>query len=128
MNLGENVRRLRTDKGFSQQRLAELSGVSQSTIAAIEKNKQDKTSTKNLTLLAGALNVSEGELSGFEAVNSTEIPFQYLGLARMAQAYQLNDNQVKFVSSVITDLFLLQVDRLELSDTNQGSHTDVQSV
>ncbi len=58
MSLGEKLKELRTGKGFTQEQLEELSGVSQGTISGLENERQERTSYENMRKLADALGVS----------------------------------------------------------------------
>lgn len=58
---GRNVRRIRMDKGFTQEELAEGAGISQVQIARIEAGKIN-TSISTVVAIARALGVGEGEL------------------------------------------------------------------
>lgn len=58
--LAENLKRIREDKGWSQVKLAQASGVSQQLISQIENGKNTKT--KELPELAKALHVTVAEL------------------------------------------------------------------
>lgn len=58
---GRNVRRVRMDKGFTQEELAEGAGISQVQIARIEAGKIN-TSISTVVAIAKALGVKEGEL------------------------------------------------------------------
>ena len=60
--LARNVRRLRVERGMSQQRLAELAAVSRVTVVALEKGREADLST--LDRLAAALGVTIPELRG----------------------------------------------------------------
>lgn len=60
---GRNVRRVRMDKGFTQEELAEGAGISQVQIARIEAGKIN-TSISTVVAIAKALGVKEGELFG----------------------------------------------------------------
>lgn len=53
-NLGERLKYIRVDRGLSQKELAEISKVSQSTIAQIESSKKDP-SINTLESIANAL-------------------------------------------------------------------------
>lgn len=65
--IGENLRRLRQARGFTQEQLAEASGVSRPTITNIEIGKSAAPSSKTLATLAQALNVDPSELSRLTA-------------------------------------------------------------
>ena len=58
---GRNVRRMRMDKGFTQEELAEGAGISQVQIARIEAGKIN-TSISTVVAIAKALVVKEGDL------------------------------------------------------------------
>lgn len=58
---GNNVRRYRKEKGFTQEKLAEMVGVRQGTIANIEAGRKHVTSGMELSL-AWALDVAVADL------------------------------------------------------------------
>lgn len=58
---GEQVRRLRTSKGFSQEKLAELAGLHRNYIGGIERGERN-IALLNILRLAKALGVSPSEL------------------------------------------------------------------
>lgn len=70
----ERVRRLRQGLGFSQAGLAEVSGVSQSTISRIEKGTPHKVSGENERALAKALGTTVDYLMGRTAEQGTHQP------------------------------------------------------
>ena len=61
MNIGDNIKRIRLGREMSQLRLSELSGVPQTTISNIEKNKVIP-SIEKVVRIAKALNVPLEEL------------------------------------------------------------------
>ena len=61
--VGENVKRLRVEKGISQNRLAKLAGISQSALSSIESSTK-APSIDSVLLLAQALHCSVAELMG----------------------------------------------------------------
>lgn len=67
MNLGENIRKHRKSRGWTQEELAERSGVSQANISAIERRKSGRSN--HAPALAKAFGVSLEELHGI-AVNT----------------------------------------------------------
>lgn len=86
--IGENLRRLRQARGFTQEQLAATSGVSRPTITNIEVGKS-AASSKTLAILAKALGVDPSELSRLTAppevpgANDGRIPLTaFLSLAR----------------------------------------------
>lgn len=58
---GKNVLRIRTEKGLTQEQLAEEAKISQVQIARIESGKLN-TSISTVSAIADALGVQEGEL------------------------------------------------------------------
>ena len=67
--IGRNLGRTRRDKGYSQEKLEELSGITQPYISALEAGKRNPTITV-LVRLAHALEVSVGDL--IEGVDGTQ--------------------------------------------------------
>ncbi|MEQ1718803.1 MAG: helix-turn-helix transcriptional regulator [Hyphomicrobium sp.] len=59
--VGENVRRIRLKKGWTQERFAEVSGISQQYISSLESGRRNPT-VVTLHELAQALGVSPVEL------------------------------------------------------------------
>ncbi len=57
MTIGERVRKLRTQRGLSQNRLAKIAGVEQPTICRLEKNVSKNLKTDNAARIAKALGV-----------------------------------------------------------------------
>lgn len=77
-NLGMNLRRLRADRGLSQQKLADLSGIPRPTWASLETGSANPTLAV-LSKVASALNVSIEELlspprNEFELIRAGELP------------------------------------------------------
>lgn len=58
---GDNIRRLRTGKGISQESLAELSDLHRTYVGAIERGERN-VSLRNIVRLATALGVSPSKL------------------------------------------------------------------
>lgn len=56
------LKKLRIDKRMTQNELAKKSGISRITISKIENNKEKIVTTKTLTSLASAFNISIDEL------------------------------------------------------------------
>jgi transcriptional regulator with XRE-family HTH domain len=59
--LGERIRRLRTEKGFSQIALAEKLGIDRAYLSLVENGKQE-VCVRNIDLLAQGLGVSLSQL------------------------------------------------------------------
>jgi len=58
---GNNIRRLRTDVGWSQEKLAEACGLHRTYIGAVEREERN-VSLENIVEIARALNVRPSEL------------------------------------------------------------------
>ncbi len=59
--LADNLRRLRAEKGWSQERLGDEAGLHRTFVGAVERRERN-ISIDNVALLAWALDVSVGEL------------------------------------------------------------------
>lgn len=57
-----NLKKIRNEKGLSQQKLSDISGVPKRTIEDIEKNSNGNTRVNTAILLADALEVTLDEL------------------------------------------------------------------
>lgn len=64
VNLGANVKKLRTERGFTQEKLAELSEISIAYLSKIENNRVNNVSLSITYRLAEALGVTAGYLVG----------------------------------------------------------------
>jgi transcriptional regulator with XRE-family HTH domain len=62
--LAENVKRIRTQKGVSQDKLSKLAGVTLTTLVKIEAGANDNPKIKTLKSIADALEVTVDELIG----------------------------------------------------------------
>lgn len=56
------IKEVRKSQGITQEKLAELSGVSRGTIAALESGSAKSTTTKTLVKIAEALNTTVGKI------------------------------------------------------------------
>ena len=56
--MGEKIKMLRKEKDMTQDKLAELSGLSRQTVIAIESGKAENVTTGTLEAIATALGVS----------------------------------------------------------------------
>ena len=75
MTIGERMRKLRNQRGLSQNQLAKLAGVAQPTVCRLEKGASKTLNADNALRIAGALRVSVDLL-----VNDREpAPQDYLG-------------------------------------------------
>jgi transcriptional regulator with XRE-family HTH domain len=64
--LGENIKKIRTQKKLSMNKLARLSGLGVSTISEIESGKRNSLSIQSIQKIAGTLNTSVEELLATE--------------------------------------------------------------
>jgi transcriptional regulator with XRE-family HTH domain len=62
--LGKNLKEIRRRKGWSQQKLAEVAGLSYVTIAKIEQNRAKEPTIHSMIKIADALGVSIDEIVG----------------------------------------------------------------
>jgi transcriptional regulator with XRE-family HTH domain len=62
--LAENIRKLRTKKGLSQEKLARLADISTATLVKIEAGVAKEPTITTVAKIAGALEVSIDELVG----------------------------------------------------------------
>ena len=60
--IGENIKRIRKDKGISQDRLSKLADVTHTTLAKIESGVNSNPTIKTLQKIAKALDVKVDEL------------------------------------------------------------------
>ena len=65
MNIGEKIRQARQQKGFSQENMADMLGISTTAYGDIERNKTELTITR-ATEIAGLLQVNIMELMGVD--------------------------------------------------------------
>lgn len=61
--ISKNLRKLREDKGLSQEKLARLSDVANNTVVKIEAGKNQNPTLDTLKKIAKALNISIDELT-----------------------------------------------------------------
>ena len=66
-----NLKRIRNKKGLTQEKLAKLSGVDQSTICAIETQRMKSPSWAIVAKLARALDIAPDELFPVETETKT---------------------------------------------------------
>lgn len=74
MTLGERLRRLRTQRRWSQRELAERAGVRQALISQLESGKQVDTTGRNLRKLAFALGCTVDYLTGYNGPANPDTP------------------------------------------------------
>ena len=104
-HLGQNIRQLRDQRGLSQQRLAELSGIPRATWANLESGSANPTLAV-LTRVAATLRVSIEELLSPPRA-----------LSRLYRAYELRNRlrgQVRIRDLLPDPLSGLQIERLAL--------------
>jgi len=62
MKIGENIKKIRKKRGFSQDKLSKLADVTHTTLAKIESGKNDNPTVKTLLKISKALNVGLDDL------------------------------------------------------------------
>ena len=80
---GEILRNLRKEKGLSQAELAEILGVSKSTVGMYEQSKRSPHSDELLMHIAGFFGVTIDYLKGYSPDNAP-LDFERLGISRVA--------------------------------------------
>lgn len=116
----ETIRRLRTERGWSQQRLADEAGLSRQTISAIENNPRHQVGVETQERLAGAFGIPFGE-------------FVYLlhssGLQRLAaEAYQVERRMKDAAARAMHDEIdraIEEADNFGLKEFLRGMHYGV---
>jgi transcriptional regulator with XRE-family HTH domain len=68
MNVGENIRKIREDKGYTQQKIADLVGMHRSNYSKIETGQRE-LSIGALAKVAKFFEMSLDELVGFEGLS-----------------------------------------------------------
>ncbi len=91
MSLGENIRNLRKNKGYSMMKINELTGLSKSTISDLENDKSSPTS-ETLQKLANALEVSISDFFDSGTSKTKNSSVNQLGYFIEQYLYNLNFN------------------------------------
>lgn len=95
----KNLKYLRELKNLSQNKLAELAGVNQTTIARWE-NEEISPSLDNIIDVAEVLNISVSDLTGKD-LNNEENTYNELDNLLFSKAKELNDEEKRAVLQVI---------------------------
>lgn len=88
--LGENLRRIRSQRGLSLNKLATISGINKSTISEIENNKILNPSNKTLQKLSDALGCSIDYLTGMSFASIIENKLAEKGISHEDLAKKSN--------------------------------------
>lgn len=111
MNAGERLAQLRQKRGWSQQKVAELTNVSQSTIAMIEKNKRGLTDGM-MNTFANLYNVTTDYILGRDlpewATKDDIIELDEMLESNVTMAYggeRLTEEEKQRVKDVLTTIF-----------------------
>lgn len=75
MNVGENIRKIREDKGFTQQQIADLVGMHRSNYSKVE-TAQRELSINALAKVAKFFDLSIDELVNFEGIMPKEVTIE----------------------------------------------------
>lgn len=60
--MGYRIKEIREERGISQSKLAELTGITRTTLWRLENGEEETTTTKTLLKIANALGVTISEL------------------------------------------------------------------
>ena len=91
MTIGENIKRVRKEKGLTQKQLAEILGVTQQMIGSYE-NSDREPKLNSLSKIAKALDVDVWELIEFNSIDIDE------------NVTSVNDNNKKTLDSYYNEL------------------------
>ena len=109
--LGQNIKRIRQDKGFSAYKLSKISNVSQTTISQIENGNRQNLKSETLKNIATALNVSVNDL----VESATETIYEVSDLRESIKFISESDDisiKGKTMTSKQKEKFLFGVDVL----------------
>ena len=67
--IGKNIKKLREEKGISQDRLSKLADISSNTIAKLELHNSPNPTIETLTKIASALEISVDGLINYKKYN-----------------------------------------------------------
>lgn len=123
MAIGENIKRIRKEKGLTQKALGERCNISEGNIRKYESNRQ-KPKIETIQRIANALGVSEYELQGIStkeivsSLSTTATFFSYLqSIGYEVQESPYNNDWVIHVTNTGEDITLSseELDALEYS-------------
>jgi transcriptional regulator with XRE-family HTH domain len=97
MDVGERIKYFRTAKGYSVNKLANLSGISQSYVRDVELGNKNPT-VEIISIICDTLNISLQEF--FSDENSQS----FLSDPLLAEIYSLNDRQRKALTCFLESL------------------------
>lgn len=104
MDIGILIRRARTEKGYTQEKLAELVGVKKSAVAKWENGRVSEIKRSNLKRLSEALGLNPNDLVGSESQN--EKPPDNSGLSERKKAFievvkQMSDAELDRLDQIL---------------------------
>ena len=90
ISIGKKICKLRKEKGFSLSKLAEIAGISKSTLSAIESGESNPT-ISTLWAIANALNVPFGELipDKYKTITESGISVQLIERSKGIEIYKM---------------------------------------
>jgi transcriptional regulator with XRE-family HTH domain len=98
-SFGRNLREFRKNKGYTQTKLAELSGVSQRAIVHYENHAKRPTLEK-VKKLSSALGVSDDELLGVKTLkirkNEEDVSYKIMKKVRIIEKFPTRDQNAVF--------------------------------
>ncbi|NWK11751.1 helix-turn-helix domain-containing protein [Clostridium cadaveris] len=122
--LGINIKKEREKNGFTQYRLAQISGVSTTTLSQIESGDRQNLSTVTLSKLADALNVTAQDLLFEEGNNefiATDIE-ETISLILSGDELTLDNIDLSKEEKTIIEMYfekalkIIRIQRSDLSD------------
>lgn len=102
--LGEEIRRLRTSQGYSQEDFAKVSGIDRTYISDVEQGKRN-ISIENIEKIAKALNITLSELFSFSRPIGNTIMLTVNGEKFILESNKELKLNIKNEIEAITDYF-----------------------
>lgn len=129
MNIGENIKKIRLEKGLTRQELAKALKVSDSTISRYENNKREPN-METLNKIAEILDIDILDLLGFSNLRKN---LQGVGskIDNIGDKYHdmvfknLNDSNIKdFFSNIVLDILMLSNFNADMSYNSKDFSSD----
>lgn len=99
--IGQRIKKLRRSKGFSQERLAEIMGISPKYLSNIERGKENPTLDMFIKL-ANALNVEVAEVFNYSYEQSSkELRQVVMGLLKDG-----DENQLRLITRIAKAIYM----------------------
>ena len=117
MKIGENIKRIRTNKHLTQQDFAKEVGISRSYLGDLENNRKSPT-VETLEKISSKMETSVGYLTGGNAMNNKAIDFL------MGYGFKLMTNAKGEKKTVYIELSSEDIDK-EINKIILGTETEV---